>query len=190
MAISLAVESRDPYTAGHQRRVAELSRAIAKEMGLAPGRIEGLYMAGLIHDLGKIAVPAEILSKPTRLSKAEFELIKSHPQVGYEILKPIHFPWPVADMVRQHHEKINGSGYPLGLKGDEMLIEAKILAVADIVEAIASHRPYRPALGLENAMDEILANKGILYDPEVVDACVRLIKERGLNLDEIGPKES
>lgn len=187
-AISLTVESRDPYTAGHQRRVAELSRAIARELAMVPARIEGLYMAGLIHDLGKIAVPAEILSKPAKLSSVEFDLIKCHPQVGYEILRPIQFPWPVADMVRQHHEKMDGSGYPLGLKGEEILLEARILVVADVVEAIASHRPYRPALGTERALEEIEQNRGILYDAQVVDACLRLFREKGLDMATLGQK--
>jgi HD-GYP domain-containing protein (c-di-GMP phosphodiesterase class II) len=148
---------------------------LAKKLGLPPGTIEGVYVAGTIHDLGKISVPAEILSKPSTLTATEFSLIKTHPDVGYEILKPIQFPWPIAEMVRQHHERMDGSGYPRGLKGDEILLEARILAVADVVEAISSHRPYRPALGLERAMEELKKGKGTLYDPQVVDACLELL---------------
>jgi len=174
-AISLTVEVKDPYTAGHQKRVALIARLLAKKLGLPPGTIEGVYVAGTIHDLGKISVPAEILSKPSTLTAVEFSLIKTHPDVGYEILKPIQFPWPIAEMVRQHHERMDGSGYPRGLKGDEILLEARILAVADVVEAISSHRPYRPALGLERAMEELKKGKGTLYDPQVVDACLELL---------------
>ena len=163
-AMAATVETRDPYTAGHQRRVADLGRAIAREMGLADHQIDGIRMAGIVHDLGKISIPAEILSKPTKLSDIEFALIKTHPQISYDILKDIDFPWPVARTVFQHHERINGSGYPLGLKGDEILLEARILAVADVVEAIASHRPYRPAFGIEAALDQISKKKGVLYD--------------------------
>jgi PAS domain S-box-containing protein len=176
--IAATVETRDPYTAGHQRRVADLARAIAREMGLPENRIDGIGMAGMVHDLGKISVPAEILSKPTKLTAVEFALIKVHPEVGYAILKDIEFPWPVAQIVFQHHERINGAGYPRGLKGEEILLEAKILAVADVVEAIASHRPYRPAHGMEVALEEISSQKGILYDPEVVEACLKLFKEK------------
>lgn len=179
--VALTVETRDPYTAGHQRRVAELSGTIAREMGLPPEKIEGLRMAAMIHDLGKINVPTEILIKPTKLSDIEFSLIKVHAEVGYSILKDIDFPWPVARMVLEHHERINGSGYPNKLTGEELLIESRIMAVADVVEAIATYRPYRPALGIETALEEISKNKGILYDPEVVDACLRLFKEKGFN---------
>jgi putative nucleotidyltransferase with HDIG domain len=179
--VALTVETRDPYTAGHQRRVAELSGTIAREMGLPPEKIEGLRMAAMIHDLGKINVPTEILIKPTKLSDIEFSLIKVHAEVGYSILKDIDFPWPVARMVLEHHERINGSGYPNKLTGEDLLIESRIMAVADVVEAIATYRPYRPALGIETALEEISKNKGILYDPEVVDACLRLFKEKGFN---------
>lgn len=177
-AISLTVEVKDPYTAGHQKRVALLARLVARRLGLSPGRIEGLYVAGSIHDLGKISVPAEILSKPSTLTAIEFGLIKTHPDVGYEILKPIQFPWPIAEMVRQHHERMDGSGYPRGLKGDEILLEARILAVADVVEAISSHRPYRPALGLEKAMEELKRGRSTLYDEQVVDACLELLAQK------------
>jgi PAS domain S-box-containing protein/putative nucleotidyltransferase with HDIG domain len=178
-AIALVVESKDPYTAGHQRRVADISRAIATEMGLSPDRIEGIRMAGIIHDIGKVSVPAEILSMPRKLTDLEFSLIKTHAQSGYEILKDIEFPWPIARMVLEHHERMNGSGYPNGLTGDKLLPESRILAVADVVEAMATYRPYRAALGLSAALEEIAKNRGILYDPEAVDACLRLFREKG-----------
>jgi putative two-component system response regulator len=175
-AISLTVETRDPYTAGHQQRVADLARAISMEMGLPEDQVEGIRVAGLIHDLGKIAVPAEILSKPSKLTDSEFNLIKIHPQAAYDILKDIDFPWPLSIVVLQHHERLDGSGYPHGLKGkDGILLEARILAVADVFEAMASHRPYRPALGKEKALDEIRRGKGTAYDPKAVDACIRVI---------------
>jgi len=177
-----AVESRDPYTAGHQKRVSDLARTIATEMGLAPDKIEGIRMAGSIHDIGKLSIPAEILSKPTRLTNIEFSLIKEHSQSGYEMLKNVESPWPLAQIVYQHHERINGSGYPRNLKGDEILIDARIMAVADVVEAMASHRPYRPTLGIEAALEEIEKNKGILYDDAVVDTCLRLFREKGYQL--------
>lgn len=178
-AIASVVETRDPYTAGHQRRVADLARAIATEMGLESDRIEGLRVAGMIHDIGKIAIPSEILSKPTKLTEIEFSLIKHHVQAGYDILKDIEFPWPVARMVLEHHEKMNGSGYPQGLSGDSLLIESRIITVADVVEAIASHRPYRSGLGIDKALDEIAKNRITLYDGEVVDVCLRLFQEKG-----------
>jgi len=178
-AMALTVEARDPYTAGHQRRVSDLARTIAKEMGLSQDQIDGIRMAGIIHDLGKISIPAEILSKPGRIGEYEFGIIKTHPKVGYEILKEIEFPWPVAQIVLQHHERMNGSGYPQGLFGDEILLEARILGVADVIEAMASHRPYRPALGINKALEEISQNKGILYDPQVVDACLKLFIKKG-----------
>jgi putative nucleotidyltransferase with HDIG domain len=177
-AMALTVERRDPYTAGHQRRVSDLARGLAAEMGLPGHQIDGIRMAGLIHDLGKICVPAEILSKPGKLTEIEHTLIKDHPQVGYEILKEIEFPWPVARIVLQHHERIDGSGYPAGLSGDNIIIEAKTLAVADVVEAMASHRPYRPTLGREMALEEISQNRGTLYEADVVDACVKLFTEK------------
>lgn len=175
-AIAATVESRDPYTAGHQRRVAQLAVAIAREMQLPEALIEGLHFGALIHDLGKIRVPDELLCKPSRLTAAEFNVLKMHPEVGYEIVRGINFPWPVATMIRQHHERINGSGYPEGLKGDQILVEAKILAVADTVEAMASHRPYRAGLGVESALLTIEQGSGQLYDPEVAQACLRIFQ--------------
>jgi putative two-component system response regulator len=177
-ALSMSIEARDPYTAGHQRRVAELAVEIAGKMELSEDLVAGIRMAGVIHDLGKIALPAEILSKPSRLSDLEFSMIKTHPEVGYNILKEISFPWPVAETVYQHHERINGSGYPRGLTGDEIILEARIMAVADVVEAIASHRPYRPALGIGTAVKEISQNAGIFYDPDVVEVCLDIIGKR------------
>jgi PAS domain S-box-containing protein/putative nucleotidyltransferase with HDIG domain len=177
-----AVEMRDPYTAGHQLRVSNLACAIAIEMGLPNDKIEGLRMAGLIHDIGKLSIPAEILSKPTKLTDIEFSLIKEHSKNGYEMLKNVESPWPLAQIVYQHHERMNGSGYPRKLKGDEILMEARIIAVADVVEAMASHRPYRPTLGIEATLEEIEKNKGILYDNDVVDACLRLFREKGYQL--------
>jgi putative nucleotidyltransferase with HDIG domain len=172
------VEVRDPYTAGHQRRVADLARSISAEMGFSQDRIDGIRIAGIIHDIGKIYVPAEILSKPRRLTTYEFNLVKTHSQVGYDILKTIDFPWPVAKIVLQHHERLNGSGYPNKLMHDNILIEARILGVSDVVEAMASHRPYRPALGLDAALKEVSDHKGSLYDPEVVEICNRLFKKK------------
>lgn len=177
-AIALTVEARDPFTSGHQRRVADLARTIATEMAISKDSIEGIRSAGVIHDLGKICVPAEILSKPSKLSESEFSVIRTHPQVAYNILKKIEFPWPVAKIIYQHHERMNGSGYPQGLSDDEILLEARILAVADVVEAMASHRPYRPSLGIEKALEEISKNKGTLYDPAAVDICLRLFREK------------
>ncbi|MDD5250989.1 MAG: PAS domain S-box protein [Rhodocyclaceae bacterium] len=177
-AIAAMVEMRDPYTAGHQRRVARLAMAIAAEMGLSADRLEGLHMACVLHDIGKIHVPAEILSNPGKLSAAEFEIIKTHAQVGWEVLKGIDFPWPVADVVYQHHEKLDGSGYPRGLKGDEILPDARILAVADVVESMTSHRPYRPGFGIFPALQEISQRKGSVYDAAAVEACLRLFMEK------------
>lgn len=176
-AIAITVEKRDPYTAGHQSRVAQLAMAIATEMQLPKHQIDGIRLGATIHDIGKISVPAEILSRPGRLAEIEFGIIKTHPDIGYEIVKDIPFPWPIAEMVHQHHERLDGSGYPQGLKGDEIILEARIIAVADVVEAITSHRPYRPALGIEAAIEEISKNKGKWYEPDSVDACVRLIRE-------------
>jgi len=176
--VALTVEIRDPYTAGHQQRVSQLTSAIARQMNLSPDQVEGIYMAAILHDIGKISVPAEILTKPGRLTEIEMNLLRAHSEVGNNILKRIDFPWPLAKVVLQHHERRDGSGYPKGLKGDEILMEARILGVADVVEAMSSHRPYRPALGIDKALEEISQNRGILYDPEVVDACLRLFKEK------------
>jgi PAS domain S-box-containing protein/putative nucleotidyltransferase with HDIG domain len=178
-ALASMTEKRDPYTAGHQQRVTQLARAIAEEMGLSESRVEGTVVAATLHDIGKIYEPAEILSKPDILTEIEMLMMKVHPDVAYEILKNIDFPWPVARIVRQHHERYDGSGYPDGLKGEEILLESRIIAVADVVEAMASHRPYRSALGIEQALDEIITHRGILYDPSVVDACLRVFGEQG-----------
>jgi len=177
-AIAYTIETRDPYTAGHQRRVTKLACTIGEEMRLSKDQIEGLRMSGELHDIGKIYVPAEILSKPGQISEAEYTIIKTHSQVGHDILKTIEFPWPVARIVLQHHERIDGSGYPFGLKGEEILLEAKILAVADVLEAMATHRPYRPALSIEESLEEITKNKGKLYDSKVVDICIKIFKEK------------
>ncbi len=177
-AIAYTIETRDPYTAGHQRRVTKLACTIGEEMGLSKDQIEGLRMSGELHDIGKIHVPAEILSKPGQISEAEYTIIKTHPQVGYDILKTIEFPWPVARIVLQHHERIDGSGYPSGLKDKNILLEAKILAVADVIEAMATHRPYRPALSIEESLREISKNRGTLYGSKVVDICLRVFKEK------------
>jgi PAS domain S-box-containing protein/putative nucleotidyltransferase with HDIG domain len=182
MALSTVVEKRDPYTAGHQRRVAKLSQAIAKEMNLSDGSLRGLQVAGILHDLGKMNVPSEILTKPGRLNEIEFAMIKTHSQVGYDILKGIEFPWPIADIVVQHHERMDGSGYPAGLQGGDILVEARILAVADVVESMSSHRPYRPAFSMEMTKDEILKFRGKLYDSDTVDACIRVV-DSGFSLD-------
>ena len=175
--ISLTVETRDPYTAGHQKRVADLAKAIAVEMKLSEESVEAVYLAGVIHDLGKISIPAEILSKPGRLTANEFNLIKDHPQTGYDILKDIEFDFPIAQVVLQHHERYNGTGYPQGLSNSQMLLESRIIAVADVVEAIASHRPYRASLGIETALNEISKGIGTLYDPDVANVCLRLFSE-------------
>ena len=176
--LSAITEKRDPYTAGHQKRVADLARAIGEEMGLAAERVEGLRLAGTIHDIGKVSIPAEILSKPGSLTETEYRLIQDHPKVGHDILGDIKFSWPIAIIVLQHHERMNGSGYPAGLKGDDILLEARILAVSDVMEAMASHRPYRPALGIEAALKEIDKSKGVLFDSDVVAACLKLFREK------------
>jgi PAS domain S-box/uncharacterized domain HDIG len=178
-AMAMIVEMRDPYTAGHQRRVTQLACTIAEEMGFSSDQITGLRLAGLIHDIGKVRVPAEILTNPERLSEAERTIIKMHPSLGYDLLKTLDLPWPVADIINQHHERLNGSGYPSGLVGKDIIPEARVLAVADVVEAIASHRPYRPALGIDKALYEISKQKNILYDSEVVDSCIKIFRERG-----------
>jgi len=183
-ALAMALEMRDPYTAGHQRHVAELAEAIAREMNRSDDEIKGIYFTALIHDVGKIHVPAEILSKPGELSKTEFEIIKLHSQAGYDILKKIDFPWPIAEIAYQHHERLDGSGYPRGLKGEKILPQARIIAVADAVEAMLSHRPYRAALGVEKALEEIENDRTTLYDPEVVDACLKLFREKGFKFSD------
>jgi len=177
-AISLTIESRDPYTAGHQRRVSDLSRSIATRLNLPSEQIDEIRLAALVHDLGKISVPAEILNKPGKLNPNEFSLIKDHPRVGYEILKTIDFPWPVAEIVYQHHERLDGSGYPLGLRDGQIHPMARILAVADVVEAMLSHRPYRSAFAPEAVINEIKINQGLTYDPMAVEACIELLREK------------
>lgn len=179
ISLSSALERRDPYTAGHQQRVSELACAMAVEMGLPPDRLESIRVAGILHDIGKISVPAEILSKPGILNEAEFGLIKIHPQTGLDILEHIDFPWPIARIVVQHHEKCDGTGYPFKLSGEEILLEAKILTVADVVEAMSNHRPYRPSLGFDKAMEEITTKKGKYYDKEAAEACISLIRDKG-----------
>lgn len=182
-AIAATVEMRDLYTAGHQHRVAQIATAIARELGLPERLIEGLNLAGVVHDVGKIKIPAEILSKPGRLTELEFSLIQEHARAGHEILKAISYPWPIAETVLQHHERLDGSGYPQGLKGDQILLEARILAVADVVEAMTSHRPYRAALGIEAALAEIDGKRDKLYDPLIVDAAIRLFRERNYRIE-------
>jgi len=177
-AIAATLEMRDPYTAGHQRRVADLAAAIARELNLPKEQIKAIHLAGTVHDLGKINIPAEILSKPGKLTELEFRFIKTHPQAGFDILKGVEFPWPVANMVLQHHERLDGSGYPNRLRGDDIILEARVLAVSDVVEAMFSHRPYRPGLGLEAALSEIADKRGVLYDPAAVDACIKLFREK------------
>jgi PAS domain S-box-containing protein/putative nucleotidyltransferase with HDIG domain len=182
-AMSMVVETRDPYTAGHQDKVARLAAAIAKKMNLPEEAIRGIQMAGVIHDIGKMYIPADILSKPSKLSSIEMQLINTHSQAGYDIMKDVEFPWPVARIILEHHERMDGSGYPYGRSNNDILLEARIIAVADVVDAMASHRPYRPALGLENALKEIEENKGLLYDTDAVDACLMLFREEGFQLE-------
>ncbi|MBU1775668.1 MAG: HD-GYP domain-containing protein, partial [Gammaproteobacteria bacterium] len=182
-AISATVEARDPYTAGHEQRVAQLASAIAVEMGLSAEAVHGISLASSIHDLGKIRVPAEILSKPGKLSPIEYELVKIHSQTGYDIIKDIEFPLPIALMVLQHHERLDGSGYPQGLKDGQILLEAKIMGVADVVEAMSMHRPYRPGLGIDAALEEISRHRGVMYDADVVDSCVALFREKKFSFD-------
>ena len=182
-AMARIVEMRDPYTAGHQRRVTQLACAIAREIGLSGEQITALRLAGLIHDIGKVRVPAEILTNPDGLSEAEFTMIKMHPVLGYEILKTMDLPWPIADIIHQHHERMDGSGYPSGLSAKGIIVEARVLAVADVVEAISSHRPYRPAHGVDQALDEICKNKGVLYDVVIAGACLKLFREQGFEFE-------
>jgi len=181
-AISTTIEKRDPYTSGHQQRVADLSRTIAREIGFSENEIEGIYIAAAIHDIGKISLPAEILSKPVQLSDIEISLIQAHSQTGYDILKGIKFPWPIAEIVLQHHERLDGSGYPRGLAGNDILMAARIIGVADVVETMASHRPYRPSMGIDKALEEVTQNKGVLYESLVVDACLKIFNTKGFQL--------
>ncbi len=182
--LAAIAERKDPYTAGHQRRVTNLAFAIAKEMGLLEDDVDGIRMAGTIHDIGKISVPTEILSKPDQLTEIEYSIVKIHPQTAYDILKEIELPWLVAQIVLEHHERMDGSGYPQGLSGKDILPETRILSVADVVEAMASHRPYRPALGIDKALEEISQNRGVLYDPRVVDACLKLFIKKRFKLEQ------
>ena len=181
--MALTVETRDPYAASHQRHVANLARAIATEMDFSEKQTDLIRMAGAVHDLGKISVPAGILNKPSRLTENEFGIIQTHPEVGYAILKMIGFPWPVAQIVLQHHERMDGSGYPAGLSCEEIVMEARILGVADVVEAMSSRRPYRAALGIDKALEEISQNRGVLYYPDVVDGCLKVFTEKGFKFD-------
>ena len=185
-AISLMGERRDPYTAGHERRVAQLACAIAREIGMTEDQLEGIRVCAFLHDVGKIVVPSEILSKPSELNEYEYGIVKSHPRVGYDILKRLEFPWPVAQIILQHHEMVDGSGYPAGLRGEEIILGARILAVADVVEAMSGHRPYRPALGIDKALEEISRHKDVLYDAKAVDACMRLFMEKGFRFEALG----
>jgi len=183
-AISTTIEARDAYTAGHQRRVTQLAGVIARDMSLPSAQIAGIRVAGLLHDIGKISIPTEILSKPGQLTDVEMSMIKTHPKVGYDILKSIEFQWPVAEIVLQHHERLDGSGYPSGIRGERILLEARILAVADVVEAMSSHRPYRPAVGIDKALEEITRGEGTIYDPRVVRACVEAFTKRAFEFEE------
>ncbi|MFH0726350.1 MAG: HD domain-containing phosphohydrolase [Pseudomonadota bacterium] len=185
--MAMAVEIRDPYTAGHQIRVAALACAIAKKMGLSGRSIDTIHYAGLLHDLGKIRIPAAIINRPGKLLQVERDVINIHPQVGYDLLKNIPFPWPIAEIVYQHHEKLDGSGYPRGLSGDEILMEARIIGVADLVEAESSHRPYRPTMGIDAALEEILKHRGTRYDSAAVDACICLFREDKLSIESLAP---
>jgi PAS domain S-box-containing protein len=181
LATSLS-EMRDPYTAGHERRVSDIAVAIATELGLDEQRIEGIKVAGYLHDIGKISLPAEILVKPRRLSPTEYALVQGHAQASYDVLKHVNFPWPVATIALQHHERMDGSGYPNGLKGDDILLESRIMAVSDVVEAMASHRPYRAGLGIDSALAEIELGRGTVYDAEVADACLKLFRKQGYEI--------
>lgn len=176
-AIAMTVEKRDPYTSGHQMRVAALTRAISQDLEFAEDQVEGAFVAASIHDIGKISLPAEILSKPIQLTEIEMSLIQAHAQAGFDILKGIEFPWPIAEIIIQHHERMDGSGYPRGLAGDDILMEARVIGVADVVETMASHRPYRPSMGIDKALAEIAQNSGTLYDPDVVTACLKIFRD-------------
>jgi putative nucleotidyltransferase with HDIG domain len=186
-ALSSVLGQRDPFTRNHQSNVTKLACAIAERMELSQDRIKGLRLAGLLHDIGKISIPAEILIKPSRLTDAEYRIVKIHARTAYDILKKIEFPWAIADIVLQHHERLDGSGYPQGLKNGEILLEAKIIAIADVVEAMSSHRPYRPAPGIEKALAEIKKNRGKLYEPEAVDVCLKLFKEKRFEFEQLFP---
>jgi putative two-component system response regulator len=186
--MAMAVEIRDPYTAGHQIRVAALACAIGRKMGLSGHRIDTIHYAGLLHDLGKIRIPAAIINRPGKLLQVERDVINIHPQVGYDLLKNIPFPWPIAEIVYQHHEKLDGSGYPRGLSGDEILMEARILGVADLVEAESSHRPYRPTMGIDSALEEIYKHRGTRYDAAAVDACLSLFREDKRSIESFAPE--
>ena len=188
-ALAASLEKRDVYTAGHQSRVAELSVLIGRDLGLSPERLEGLYLGALVHDIGKINVPSEILTKPARLTPAEFALVKAHSQVGYDIVKTVSLAWPVATMVLQHHERLDGTGYPNGLKGDAIILESRIIAVADVAESMANPRPYRAAIALDAALEELTTRRGTAYDPDAVDACVKIIREKRLPLFQLSPAE-
>jgi putative nucleotidyltransferase with HDIG domain len=183
LMIAEIVEIRDPYLIGHHRRVSRLATALAQEMNLPCDKIEGVRIASLVHDVGKVNLPTEIVSKPGKLVEVELNLVKNHPRTGYEILKKVDFPWPIAEIVFQHQEKIDGSGYPTGLKGNEILVEAKILGVANVVEAMTSNKSYRPPLSIEEALTEITKYKDILFDPEVVNVCVKLFREKGFEFE-------
>jgi len=185
--LSKIIESKDPYTSGHQMRVAELAKLIAIEMGFSDERIEAIYMISLVHDIGKISIPQEILSRPGKLSGLEQEIVRTHPQIGYDILSNVDFPWPVADVILQHQELYDGSGYPNGLKGEEILIGARIIAVADVIESMTSHRPYRSTPGIDKAIEEVIRNSGILYDPEVAEVCIRIIQDKGFSFTNNSP---
>ena len=188
-SLSNVIEARDPYTAGHQKRVTDLSVAIAHEMKLAPSLIDGIRFASQVHDIGKISIPTEILTKPSALTSYEIAMLRSHAQAGYEILKPLSFPWPVADIILQHHERLDGSGYPNALKENDILVEAKIIAVADTVEAMSSDRPYRSTKGIDHALEEIETNSGVLYDQEAVKACLDLFRNKGYRFPEVYHRE-
>lgn len=186
LALVKTLEKRDPYTAGHQQRVAELSSAIGREMGLSDHQIKGIHLGALIHDIGKIYIPFEILNRPGKLTAEEFMLIKTHPTVGHEIIAETDFPWPIADMIMQHHERMDGTGYPAGLRGNDIILEARIISVADVVEAMGVHRPYRPSLGIEKALAEVTRTRGTSLDPTVVDACLALFNESRFSFSAIG----
>jgi putative nucleotidyltransferase with HDIG domain len=184
VALANTLELRDPYTAGHQRRVAQLAKAIALRIGIDTERAEAIYLAGMIHDIGKIYVPSEVLTRPGRLTPLEYSLVQTHVEAAYGILHPIEFPWPLADIVHQHHERLDGSGYPRGIRGDEIVIDARILAVADVVEAMSAHRPYRPGLGIDAALTEIESGRERFFDPQVVDGCIALFREDGFRFEQ------